>query len=155
MLDYLRLEHRFVRHIPDTLESGLLYISMEYATASHLCCCGCGEEVVTPFSPAQWKLTFDGEAVSLHPSVGNWLLRCRSHYVIRGGRVTEAPPWSEAAVAAGLKHDKAALSELHRPTPTPAVLAAAAPPGEPTLTAKAGLWRRLANLAQRLLTRAG
>ena len=36
------------------------------------CCCGCGEEVVTPFSPAQWQMSFDGEAVSLHPSIGNW-----------------------------------------------------------------------------------
>jgi hypothetical protein len=152
MLDHLRLEHRFVRHIPDALEPGLLYVSMEYATASHLCCCGCGEEVVTPFSPAQWKLTFDGESVSLHPSVGNWLLPCRSHYVIRNGGVLEAPPWSEVAVAAGLKYDKAALNELHRPTAAPA---AAAPSAEPAPQAKVVLWRRLTNLAQRLLTRAG
>ncbi|MDH2348718.1 DUF6527 family protein [Bradyrhizobium sp. SSUT77] len=23
----------------------------------HLCCCGCGREVVTPLAPAQWRLT--------------------------------------------------------------------------------------------------
>ncbi|MDH2356437.1 DUF6527 family protein [Bradyrhizobium sp. SSUT112] len=23
----------------------------------HLCCCGCGREVVTPLTPAQWRLT--------------------------------------------------------------------------------------------------
>jgi hypothetical protein len=42
MLKQLHLEHQFVRHLPDELRPGLLYISMEYATASHLCCCGCG-----------------------------------------------------------------------------------------------------------------
>jgi hypothetical protein len=34
-------------------------------------------------------MSFNGDAVSLHPSVGNWNLRCRSHYVIRDGRVIE------------------------------------------------------------------
>jgi hypothetical protein len=108
MLKHLRLDHQFVRHLPDVLSPGFLYISMEYATASHLCCCGCEEEVVTPFTRAQWKITFDGETVSLNPSVGNWLQRCRSHYVIRNGRVIEARTWSDEQIAAGLAHDKAA-----------------------------------------------
>lgn len=108
MLKHHRLEHHFVRHLPEVLEPGLLYVSMEYATASHLCCCGCGEEVVTPFTPAQWRITFDGETVSLNPSVGNWLQRCRSHYVIRNGKVIDAGPWSDEQIAAGLAHDKAA-----------------------------------------------
>jgi hypothetical protein len=34
------LEHRFVQYIPERLDSGVLYISMEYATAAHRCCCG-------------------------------------------------------------------------------------------------------------------
>ena len=69
---FRRLEHRFCKHIPDSLEPGILYVSMEYATAVHSCCCGCGEEVVTPFTPTDWKMTFDGRAISLWPSVGNW-----------------------------------------------------------------------------------
>jgi hypothetical protein len=112
MLKHHRLEHHFVRHLPDVLEPGLLYVSMEYATASHLCCCGCGEEVVTPFSPAQWKMTFDGETVSLNPSVGNWLQNCRSHYVIRNGKVIDAGPWSDERIAVGLAHDRAARVEM-------------------------------------------
>jgi hypothetical protein len=108
MLKHLHLDHQFVRHMPDELGPGMLYISMEYATASHLCCCGCGEEVVTPFAPAQWKMSFDGEAVSLSPSVGNWLQKCRSHYIIRNGKVIEAGSWSDEKVASGLAHDKAA-----------------------------------------------
>jgi hypothetical protein len=89
-----RLEHRFVKHIPDSLDNGVFYISMEYATAAHRCCCGCGEEVVTPFSPTDWKLTFDGETVSLWPSIGNWTLPCRSHYVIDRSRAIDGDFWN-------------------------------------------------------------
>jgi len=38
---------------------------IEYATAVHKCACGCGKEVVTPLSPTDWKLIFDGKALSL------------------------------------------------------------------------------------------
>ena len=114
MLKYKYLDHQFIRHMPDTLSPGVLYISMEYATASHLCCCGCGEEVVTPFAPAQWKMTFDGDAVSLHPSVGNWLLKCRSHYVLREGKVVDAAPWSENQIAAGIVQDRAARAAMFK-----------------------------------------
>jgi hypothetical protein len=48
------LQHRFVRNAPRELEPSVLYISMEYATAVHSCCCGCGERVVTPFTPTDW-----------------------------------------------------------------------------------------------------
>lgn len=102
------LEHRFVRNVPRDLEPGVLYISMEYATAVHSCCCGCGERVVTPFTPTDWHMTFDGEAISLHPSVGNWNQKCRSHYVIRRSRVLEAGPWTNAQIEAERRRDKKA-----------------------------------------------
>ncbi|MBW4092602.1 MAG: hypothetical protein HIU82_16065 [Proteobacteria bacterium] len=105
---YDRLEHKFVDDIPERLEPGFLYVSMRYATALHLCCCGCGREVVTPFSPAQWKLTFDGEAVSLNPSIGSWSLPCRSHYVIHNGRVIGAPSWTDSEIEYGQMRDKQA-----------------------------------------------
>jgi Family of unknown function (DUF6527) len=85
MMRTKRLQHRFVETMPEMIEPGILYVSMEYATAAHRCCRGCGEEVVTPFSPAQWQMTFKADAVSLHPSIGNWNLRCRSHYFVREG----------------------------------------------------------------------
>ncbi|MEM7601949.1 MAG: DUF6527 family protein [Verrucomicrobiota bacterium] len=107
-MNYNRLEHRFVENIPDSLEPSVLYLSMPYATAAHLCCCGCGEEVITPFSPTDWKMIFNGEAITIHPSIGNWSFSCRSHYFIRDGRVVEAPPWSEEQVMAGRLHDKRA-----------------------------------------------
>jgi Family of unknown function (DUF6527) len=123
-----QLQHRFVEIMPEKIESGILYVSIEYATAAHRCCCGCGEEVVTPFSPAQWLMTFDGDSISLHPSVGNWNLRCRSHYVVREGRVIEAPTWTKEQIEMGRKQDKDARTkylvgklgpsaELKRPTP--------------------------------------
>jgi hypothetical protein len=108
MIRHDRMEHRFVRHLPSQLEPGVLYISMEYATAAHSCCCGCGEEVVTPFTPTDWKMTYDGETVSLRPSIGNWSLACRSHYVIERGRVMEALPWTDEQVAAGRRMDRVA-----------------------------------------------
>ena len=94
--------------VPDALEPGVLFISMEYATAAHLCACGCDEEVVTPFTPTDWKMTFDGETISLWPSIGNWTLPCRSHYVIMQGRVVESGPWTEEQVAAERRRDRAA-----------------------------------------------
>lgn len=112
-MHHKRLEHSFVKHLPDRLEPGLLYVSMDYATASHSCCCGCGKEVVTPFTPTDWKMTFDGEAISLNPSVGNWNLPCRSHYVIESGRVTEAGPWTNEEVQAERKRDKAAKARFY------------------------------------------
>lgn len=102
------LEHRFVRNVPRELDPGVLYISMDYATAVHSCCCGCGDRVVTPFTPTDWRLTFDGESISLHPSVGNWNQKCRSHYVIQRSRVLEADPWSNAQVEAERRRDKRA-----------------------------------------------
>ena len=81
------LKHMFVEFIPDRLESGALYVSMAFATVAHRCCCGCGSEVVTPLSPTDWKLIFDGESVSLEPSIGNWSFPCQSHYWITGGKI--------------------------------------------------------------------
>src|SRR5208282_1135682 len=113
MLRHTRLEHRFLHYIPEQLEPGVIYISMDYATAAHSCCCGCGEEVVTPFTPTDWKLTFDGETVSLHPSIGNWNFPCRSHYVIAHGRVIEADPWSDAQVASERRRDQRAKARYY------------------------------------------
>lgn len=96
-----RLQHQFVDLIPAHLEPGVLYITVEYATAVHSCACGCGGRVVTPFTPTDWQLLFDGESVSLSPSIGNWSFDCQSHYWIRRNRVDWAPRWSAAQIARG------------------------------------------------------
>ena len=55
----------FVMSFPDKLEAGKLYVSMEFASVAHLCACGCGAEVVTPLSPTDWMLSFDGVSVTV------------------------------------------------------------------------------------------
>lgn len=81
------LQHKFVTNIPDQLEYGVLYISIEHCTAIHKCICGCGNEVVTPFSPTGWNLTFNGKTISLNPSIGNWNFECKSHYWITKSKI--------------------------------------------------------------------
>jgi hypothetical protein len=96
---------QFVESFPAAMHPGVLYVSIEYRTCGHLCCCGCGQEVVTPLSPAQWSLTYDGETVSLAPSVGNWALPCQSHYWIRRGRVQWSSTMSPTKIAAARSAD--------------------------------------------------
>jgi Family of unknown function (DUF6527) len=102
----ITVQHKFVDSLPDVLEEKTLYVCMEFATAAHKCICGCGREVVTPLSPTDWKLVYDGRAVTLHPSIGNWSFPCRSHYWIRSNRVEWAPSWSDEEVRAGKLHDR-------------------------------------------------
>lgn len=92
------MDHKFVSLIPENIEAGTLYISIDFKTAIHLCACGCGNEVVTPLSPSDWELIFDGESVSLYPSIGNWSLPCQSHYWIRKGAIKWAPTWSRTQI---------------------------------------------------------
>lgn len=92
------LTPEFVEFIPERLEEGILYISEVHGTAIHKCCCGCGEEVVTPLTPADWQLRKVGQTVSLTPSIGNWNYSCQSHYWIRRNRVEWAPRMSKEQI---------------------------------------------------------
>ena len=80
-------------------------MSIPYATVVHKCCCGCGTEVVTPLSPTDWKLIFDGESISLDPSIGNWSFDCKSHYWISQSRVLWAERWSEKRIKLARFHE--------------------------------------------------
>lgn len=115
--------------MPEVLELGQVYVSIEHATIVHLCACGCGSEVVLPLSPLDWRLTWNGEQISVSPSVGSWSLPCRSHYFIDGGRVRWAGGWSDEKVQAGRNCDRrlkeqrygADLARDPLPPPMPAV----------------------------------
>jgi len=143
------LEPRFVKAVPKELEPGILYVSMEYGTVVHSCCCGCGLEVVTPLTPTDWELKFNGEEISLWPSVGSWNLPCRSHYVIDRNRVLEAGPWSEAQIEAQVarqRRTKEAYSgqvPSSAPSGDPGINAQAPKPVVETATGHAGLWARV------------
>lgn len=103
----------FVTSFPTELDSGVLYVSASFSTATHLCACGCRREVVTPLSPAQWVLTFDG-SISVRPSIGNWALPCQSHYVIDHGKVRWARPFTRDEVRLNRDSDHRKLEEANR-----------------------------------------
>jgi len=101
-----KLKHEFVDFIPSDRKDGVVYVSMKYTTAVHNCCCGCGSKVVTPLSPTDWKLTFDGETISMSPSIGNWAFPCQSHYWIENDRVKWARKWTKQEIEAGRRKDE-------------------------------------------------
>ena len=114
------IEHQFVEFIPSELEEGIIYVSIAYTTAVHKCCCGCGNKVVTPITPTDWKLIFDGKTISLTPSIGNWSFSCRSHYWVKRNKIQWAEDWSDEQVDAGRKREEATTQRyydaVHPPT---------------------------------------
>jgi hypothetical protein len=114
------LTHQFVRTIPQVLAERTVYVSVEFATVAHKCCCGCGSEVGTPLTPTDWKLIFDGETISLDPSIGSWNLACQSHYWIRRNRVQWAKAWTRHEIEAGQAADVRAKAKRYGSNPLPA-----------------------------------
>jgi hypothetical protein len=104
----MTINHKFVEYIPDEIGDGTLYISLAYRTVIHKCFCGCGMEVVTPLSPTDWRITFDGETISLYPSIGNWSYPCRSHYSLKSSEIIWANSWSTGRIQAARVRDKQA-----------------------------------------------
>lgn len=107
----LKIKHEFVEFIPKEREEGILYVSIPYATAVHRCFCGCGLKVVTPISPVGWQLTFDGETVTLFPSIGSWSFPCRSHYFIRRNTVIWDQDMSQYEIELGRARDQKARDQ--------------------------------------------
>lgn len=120
------LRPEFVEFFPDSLAEGILYISKEHSTAGHRCCCGCGEEVITPLNPAQWQMKKSAAGVSFYPSVGNWKFSCRSHYWIRNNRVVDAGPLSNAAIENVKRRDRldkdAYIRQVNATVPRPSLI---------------------------------
>ncbi len=112
------LAHEFVKAIPNDLKERTLYVSVDYATVVHKCCCGCGREVVTPLTPTDWTLIYDGVSISLNPSMGNWSFGCRSHYWISKSTVRWARPWSSSRIAAGRAQDLRLKERYYRESET-------------------------------------
>jgi len=98
---------RYVEFIPKELEEGVLYISKRFNTASHRCCCGCGTKIVTPLRETEYRLTEQGDRVSLDPSIGNWNHPCQSHYFIRDNSVVWAGRMTPAEIRLGRASDDA------------------------------------------------
>lgn len=98
--------YKFVKAFPDRLDEGVLYVSVDFATAAHSCFCGCRSEVYTRFSTTDWSMKFDGDTVSINPSVGNWSFPCQSHYVLAHGRIRWANKWSREQIDMGRAFDR-------------------------------------------------
>ena len=81
-----------IPRLPD-MEKDTLYVSMRFATLSHLCPCGCGRLVDVTLDPATRSLTYDGEHLTLRPSIGV-KFPCRSHYSIVRNAIIWYPPIS-------------------------------------------------------------
>jgi hypothetical protein len=144
MMRHKVLAHEFVEFIPDELKEGTIYVCVGLATVVHKCCCGCGNEVVTPLSPTDWKLTFDGETITLHPSIGNWSFKCQSHYWIRNNRVWWAPRWSQEEMDAGRIRDRFAKERYFGTVATSTDGTQRRAAGEFQLgTVETSLWRKL------------
>lgn len=135
------LTPEFVQYIPNDLEEGTIYISIEFAIAVHKCCCGCGNKVVMPLSPTGWKLIYDGESISLDPSIGNWSFPCQSHYWIENNRVEWARKWSQDEISAGRAHDSRLKERYYGSTKTSAPRIASIDENTGQSRAKGGFWQ--------------
>lgn len=122
-------EYELIDHAPEKLADGVLYVFMRYAALMHLCACGCGREVVTPLDPTDYTFTFDGETVTLRPSVGNWRFPCRSHYFIPKSRVE----WLRDMTAEQIQTGRAANRQA---TPRASKAPESRPERRPTLVAE-------------------
>lgn len=132
------LAHTFVDTVPHHLDDGVLYVSMEFRTTMHLCACGCGNPVILPLRPTAWSLIYNGETVSMRPSVGNWSFPCQSHYWIRDGNVIWGRQWSAAEIKAGRQRtlrERGAIEE-----------------SEPAPEARRPMWRRILEGVREALT---
>ena len=87
----------FVKAIPQLpeMEERAIYVSMRFAILSHLCPCGCGRLVDVTLDPATRSLTYDGEYLTLRPSIGV-KFPCGSHYSIIRNAVMWHPPISKS-----------------------------------------------------------
>lgn len=118
----MKTEHfalQSVHYMPKVLEAGILYVSEEFHTAAHLCACGCMQKVRTPLGPTEWTVRADVRGPTLRPSVGNWQLPCRSHYLITNGNVQWSNQWTEKQIYAGRQKEHAkrtAYYEARKPT---------------------------------------
>jgi hypothetical protein len=100
----IKLQH--VDYMPKELEEGVLYVSIEFGTAAHLCACGCGSKIRTPLGPTEWIFKEEYNGPSLRPSIGNWQKKCQSHYWINKGEIKWADKWTPEQIASGRRGEE-------------------------------------------------
>ena len=82
------LRPEFVQSIPTgSRKPGEIVVSCRYNVASFLCPCGCGAAMDIIFRPYRWRMEWDGEHLSICPSISSPRLACKSHYWITRNEV--------------------------------------------------------------------
>lgn len=88
----------FLETIPEygLMQDGILYVSERFKTSTHLCPCGCKEEIVVPFNyedfpQHHWNYKNDNGFVTLWPSIGNYQIPCKTHYYIIRNEISWLP----------------------------------------------------------------
>lgn len=88
-LKKVEITFEYVEFIPDERKENVIYISEKYGTTVHNCLCGCGEKTIMPIDNIinghdyGWKLIKESNGkISFTPSVGNYQIPCKSHYII-------------------------------------------------------------------------
>ena len=87
-LKRIDITYEKVHYIPRHAEmkENIIYISDEYDVSAHRCICGCGELTVMPLGKGEWDYQIDSNnKLSMQPSVGNYQMPCKSHYIIQKG----------------------------------------------------------------------
>src|SRR5688500_14469326 len=72
----------------------------------HRCACGCGGEVVTPLTPTDWTLRYDGDTFSLSPSISNSSSGCGAHYFVRESEIRWSRPLTPRQMAERQARDR-------------------------------------------------
>ena len=102
----------YVEQLPDLLDPGLLYVSMKFSICAHSCACGCGRKVFTPLGLRDWQLYYDGESITLSPSIGNFRFPCQSHYFIRHNIVVWVKDSEQGTLRKKKKKNRLSFSSL-------------------------------------------
>jgi hypothetical protein len=109
-----KIQLRHVEFIPKTLDEGILYVSIHFKVAAHICPCGCGTKIITPLGPCEWSFTEKKGEPTLYPSVGNWQIPCRSHYWIKNGHIEWSYLWTDEQIKAGRSKEQASCELYYR-----------------------------------------
>ena len=117
----MRFRYKLVDRIPTQMEEGVVYHTEEFELAGLLCACGCGHRItlIVPDSHRVWD---EGGYATIQPSVGVFDAPCKSHVIIRAGKVQWLPAFSgsqatkimQAQIARHVAHDAKPASWLQR-----------------------------------------
>lgn len=74
----------YMPNIKDMKEN-VIYISDEFKVSGHKCMCGCGSLTIMPLGNNEWNYEIKNNKLTMWPSVGNYQMPCKSHYIIQNG----------------------------------------------------------------------